>query len=77
MDVGDKVIRICLQHNIDQQWYEGVGRGVRRLSILQQTKDDFAAIQDADDFVSGRTVTLDFDQLLLSQAKETLAVGAD
>lgn len=52
---------IGLQDYVDEHRHERIGRGVR-LVVLEQAKDDFAAVQDAYDLVPRRPVRLDLEQ---------------
>ena len=53
------MIRICVQHHIDQEGDERVGGRVCFFAVLQQTENDLAAIENTDDFVSGSAVAID------------------
>jgi hypothetical protein len=56
------MIRVCMQNNIDQERDEGVRGRIGLFGILQKTKDDLAAIEDADHLISWSPVAINFGQ---------------
>ena len=70
LDIGDQMLGIGLEDDIDQKRYEGVRRLIR-LRIAEETKDDFAAIKYADHLVTRCSISFDLQQLLLCECEKT------
>lgn len=51
-----------MKYHIDQKWDESVRRGICFFSIFQEAKNDFTAIQYADDLVTGSAVAINLEQ---------------
>lgn len=53
------MIRVGMKHYINQEGDERVGGSVSLFGVLQQTKNDLAAIQNANDLIPGSPVAID------------------
>lgn len=52
------MVWVRMKNHVDQEWDERIGRCVCLFAVLEQAKDNLAAVQNTYDFISGCAVAI-------------------